>query len=67
MNGRQFAEMARDVRPGLPILFITGYAEEAGLRVGSFGAASRLLCKPFPLEALAACVGEMLDQAVVLS
>ncbi len=27
MNGRQLAEMARAFRPGLRVLFVTGYAE----------------------------------------
>ncbi|MGI4799088.1 MAG: hypothetical protein ACRYG8_34635 [Janthinobacterium lividum] len=31
MNGRQVAEAARTARPGLRVLFITGYAEKAVL------------------------------------
>ena len=31
MNGRQVAEAARALRPGLKVLFITGYAESAAL------------------------------------
>ena len=34
MNGRQLAEVARKHRPQLPILFITGYAENAAIRAG---------------------------------
>ncbi len=29
MNGRQVADAARALRPGLKVLFITGYAENA--------------------------------------
>ena len=32
MNGRQLAERARQLRPGLRTLFITGYAEGAAIR-----------------------------------
>lgn len=31
MNGRQVADAGRELRPGLKVLFITGYAEAAGL------------------------------------
>jgi CheY-like chemotaxis protein len=32
MNGRQLAEIARQQRPGLKMLFVTGYAENAARR-----------------------------------
>ncbi len=32
MNGRQVADAARELRPGLKVLFITGYAENARSR-----------------------------------
>ena len=38
MNGRQLAEIARTLRPDLPVLFITGYAETAMAREGFLGA-----------------------------
>ncbi|EPM70197.1 sensory box histidine kinase/response regulator, partial [Pseudomonas syringae pv. actinidiae ICMP 18804] len=31
MNGRQVADAAREVRPDLKVLFVTGYAENAAL------------------------------------
>ena len=34
MNGRQLAEIGRQYRPGLKVLFITGYAEHAAVRGG---------------------------------
>jgi CheY-like chemotaxis protein len=37
MNGRQIAEPARQTRPGLKVLFITGYAENAVVGNGAFG------------------------------
>ena len=36
LNGRQLADAARAFRPGLKILFMTGYAENAGSRYGLF-------------------------------
>ena len=31
MNGRQVAEIARRLKPGIPVLFLTGYAHNAAL------------------------------------
>ncbi len=61
MNGRQLAEIARQHRRDLPILFITGYAENAAIRSGFLGTGMAMIMKPFSLDVLAARVGEMLD------
>ena len=37
MNGRQLADAARQQRPGLKVLFITGYAESAAVGNGLDG------------------------------
>ena len=63
MNGRQLAELARDGRPNLPILFITGYAENAAIRADFLGANMEMIAKPFALEALAAKINEMMAPA----
>jgi len=60
INGRQLAEIARQHRPELPILFITGYAENAAIRSGFLGTNMALLPKPFTFEALAAKISEIL-------
>lgn len=60
MNGRQLAEIARQQRPGLPILFLTGYAENAAIRSGFLGTNMAMITKPFAIETLAAKIGEML-------
>ncbi len=39
MNGRQVADAARARRPGLKVLFITGYAENAVVSHGHLDAA----------------------------
>ncbi len=53
MNGRQLAEAGRMSRPGLKVLFITGYAENAVIGNGQLEPGMHVLTKPFALEALA--------------
>lgn len=60
MNGRQVADAARSLRPGLKVLFITGYAENAAVGNGHLEPGMELLTKPFSMEALVAKVGDML-------
>jgi CheY-like chemotaxis protein len=60
INGRQVADAGRAVRPGLKVLFITGYAESAVVGNGALEPWMQLLTKPFMMEALAARVREML-------
>jgi signal transduction histidine kinase len=62
INGRQLAEMARHRRPGLKILFITGYAENAVVRGGFLGADMDMLTKPFTIEALASKLRAVLEK-----
>jgi len=64
MNGRELAETARAHRPDLPILFITGYAENATLRSGFLGPNMSMVMKPFTLEHLAAKVSQMIARSV---
>ena len=61
LNGRQVAEAARTRRPGLRVLFITGYAENAALSGGLLNAATQVLTKPFEMAALNSKVQAMLD------
>ena len=60
LNGRQVADAAREGRPGLPVLFITGYAGAALEEALAPGMA--MVGKPFALDALAAQVGAMLTK-----
>lgn len=60
MNGRQMADAALQVRPGLKVLFVTGYVQQAGGEPAMLGAGMHVLTKPFKLEALAARVQELL-------
>lgn len=60
MNGRQLAEVARQHRPELPILFVTGYAENAAIRADFLGANMAMITKPFAIQELSAKIREML-------
>lgn len=52
MNGRQVADAARVLRPGLKVLFITGYAENAVLSHGHLDPGMHILTKPFAMDDL---------------
>jgi len=60
MNGRQLAEIGRQLRPGLKVLFISGYTEKATLRGEFLGAGMQMLNKPFTVETLSAKIRELL-------
>jgi PAS domain S-box-containing protein len=60
LNGRQVADAGRAVRPGLNVLFITGFAENAAVGNGHLEPGMELLTKPFTLEALSTKVANML-------
>ena len=53
MNGRQLADAARVQRPGLEVLFITGYAENAVLNHGHLEPGMHVMTKPFPADEFA--------------
>jgi CheY-like chemotaxis protein len=60
INGRQLADAAREIRPELKVLFITGYAENAVVRHGHLERDMHVMMKPFTLEALASRVREII-------
>ncbi len=60
MNGRQLADAAREVRSGLKVLFITGYAENAILDEGHLAPGMQVMTKPFALDALAIRIRSMI-------
>ncbi|SET01478.1 PAS domain S-box protein [Stigmatella erecta] len=62
MNGRQLAEIARQRRHGLQVLFITGYAEGASVRGGFLAPGMEMITKPFALDVLAAKIREMIER-----
>jgi CheY-like chemotaxis protein len=62
MNGRQLAEIVREHRPRLPILFVTGYAENAAIRAGFLGTGMSMITKPFAIETLSVKIAEMMGR-----
>ncbi|TMN16439.1 response regulator [Pseudoxanthomonas sp. X-1] len=63
MSGRDLADAARALTPALPVIFMTGYAEEALERPDFLGPGMQLLRKPFSLADLMAMVRGCLPQA----
>ena len=62
MNGRQLADAARSQRPGLKVLFVTGYAENAALGNGQLEPGMHVLTKPFSIPALSERVKGLLEE-----
>jgi len=54
LNGRQVADAARLLRPGLKVIFMTGYAETAATAQGFLEPGMALIAKPFAMAELAA-------------
>lgn len=61
MDGKDLAKAARQVRPDLPVLFATGYAESAILREGDIKTSANLVTKPYRRTDLAAKIRHVLD------
>jgi PAS domain S-box-containing protein len=53
MNGRQLADAARQWRPALKVLFITGYAANGAVGNGYLQPGMHVMTKPFAMDALA--------------
>jgi CheY-like chemotaxis protein len=62
MNGRQLADEIRRLRPGLKVIFMTGYARNAIIHHGHIDPGVELLPKPFTRDALARKIREMLNR-----
>ncbi|MBI0475444.1 response regulator [Sphingomonas sp. MA1305] len=61
MNGRQLADAVLEQRPGLKVLFITGYAENAVIGNGPLAPNMALVTKPFAMDVIADRIAAMLD------
>jgi CheY-like chemotaxis protein len=60
MNGRRLAAAAVKRRPGLAVLFATGYTRNAVVHNGTIDPDVELIMKPFSLDALAQKVARVL-------
>jgi PAS domain S-box-containing protein len=63
INGRQLADAGRTLRPGLKVLFVTGYAENAVVGHGHLDHGFHILTKPFAMEALAGRIQNILGRS----
>ena len=62
MNGRALSDEVSRRRPGLPVLFTTGYTSNAIVRHGRLDPGMHLIGKPFTYAELAATVRRMIDR-----
>lgn len=60
MNGRHLADKAIAMRPGLKVMFATGYTQNAIVHNGILDPGTDLLVKPFSIDTLAAKVAQAL-------
>lgn len=61
MNGRQLADAARQNRPGLKVMFITGYAESKIIERERMDLGMDVMIKPFKLSELLNRVGKLIN------
>jgi CheY-like chemotaxis protein len=61
LNGRQLADRARELRPDLGVLFVTGYAHNAAIGNGLLEPGMEVVTKPFAVDRLATKIASMLS------
>jgi len=61
MGGRELADVLAAEQPGLPVLFMSGYADHAAFGTGLLQAGEHFIQKPFASAALTARVRAILD------
>jgi len=64
MSGKQLADRLGQSHPGLKVLFMSGYSDEAVVHHGVLARDARFIAKPFSFAALTRAVREILDAAV---
>jgi PAS domain S-box-containing protein len=62
MNGKELADRIKEIKPGVRVLFMSGYTANAIAHHGVLDADVPYLQKPFLLEALAAKIEELLGK-----
>jgi len=63
MGGRELVAALREMRPGLPVLYVSGYTDDELLRRGILDPGVRLMRKPFSRQDLARVVRALLTGA----
>jgi CheY-like chemotaxis protein len=62
MSGREVANAVEEIRPGTPVLFISGYAGGGESREGGLRETDRFLAKPFTIDQLSSAVADLLGR-----
>ena len=62
LNGRELARRAQALRPGLPVLYMTGYSRNAVVHQGRLDEGMELLQKPISQQQLTSRIRAMLDK-----
>jgi CheY-like chemotaxis protein len=60
MQTRDFAQRLRELRPGLPVLFTSGYTDNAIIHQGRLDEGVQLISKPYAKDDLAQRIAQML-------
>jgi YesN/AraC family two-component response regulator len=63
MGGRGVAEHVVRIRPGIKVLYMSGYTDDAIVHHGTLAPGTHFIAKPFSAETLTSKVREVLDQA----
>lgn len=61
MSGQELASRAQAIRPGLKVLYTSGYTRNAIVHNGRLDAGVEMIAKPFTYQALSARIREILD------
>ena len=67
MSGGELAQKVVALRPGIKVLFVSGYSENVSVECGLAKATAKLLSKPFTADSLSRVVRDLLDQPVDVS
>lgn len=63
MNGRELAEKVLQARPGIKVLFMSGYTDDAIMRQGLLDSDTDFIQKPFTSQRLARTLRQILGMA----
>ena len=63
LDGRQTIDRIRELEPGTPVLYMSGYTDDAVIRSAGLGPGTGFIQKPFSGDELAIRVRELLDGA----